>query len=86
MGDRSPSTARRVSAHGVLLGRTGQAVAAGTAYRTLYQLGAAQGGHDAFQILFGELLPLGNVPQTKPLSAAVLRHIPHDTQRVAPSG
>lgn len=70
------------AADGVLLGRFGQAVAAGLAAQTGQVALLDKALHDGLQILFGNFLPCGDLLQGDIAVVLVLGNINHNTQRI----
>ena len=72
-----PQPEAQDAADGVLLGRFGQAVAAGLAAQTGQVALLDKALHDGLQILFGNFLPCGDLAVV-----LVLGNINHNTQRI----
>ena len=71
------------AAHGVLLRGLSQAVAAALAPQAFQNLALDQDPDDAFQILFRNLLPLGNAAQRNKFLRLMLRQVDHHPQGIA---
>ena len=69
-------------AHGIIRRGTGQPIAAAFAQRAFHQSAFAQRRHDAFQILSGNLLPLGHIAQADEAIVLLLGHVQHHPQGI----